>query len=133
MHEALKHEKRRETGSLRTRVRQEDFILPGRRLRARARGFKRAEHTPVKVIRRDYTRNSVNGPRLSVWSMVLVCARPHTMRYQLHSEMIGTSPEIIDLQQEIERVARSDAKVLVTGESGVGKELVARAVHDFSP
>jgi two-component system response regulator AtoC len=47
--------------------------------------------------------------------------------------MIGTSPEIIDLFQEVERVARSDAKVLVTGESGVGKELVARAVHDFSP
>ena len=43
--------------------------------------------------------------------------------------LVGTSPLIVDLRQEVARVARSDAKVLITGESGVGKEVVARAVH----
>lgn len=47
--------------------------------------------------------------------------------------MVGASPLIVDLRQEVERVARSDAKVLITGESGVGKEVVARAVHAEGP
>ena len=38
-----------------------------------------------------------------------------------------------DLREEVRRVAKSDAKVLVTGESGVGKEVVARAVHADGP
>lgn len=48
-------------------------------------------------------------------------------------ELTGESLIMRDLRQEIERIARSDAKVLITGESGVGKELVAQAVHACSP
>jgi transcriptional regulator with GAF, ATPase, and Fis domain len=49
------------------------------------------------------------------------------------TRLIGDSPLMTELQQEIDRVARSDAKVLITGESGVGKELVALAIHTRSP
>jgi transcriptional regulator with PAS, ATPase and Fis domain len=49
------------------------------------------------------------------------------------SQLIGESVVMRDLREEIERVARSDAKVLITGESGVGKELVAAAIHTNSP
>jgi two-component system response regulator AtoC len=46
--------------------------------------------------------------------------------------LVGGSPTMAELKAEIERVARSDAKVLITGESGTGKELVAQAVHNGS-
>lgn len=42
---------------------------------------------------------------------------------------IGSSPASRQLSREIEMAARSDAKVLITGETGVGKDIVARLIH----
>ncbi|MGZ5252817.1 MAG: sigma-54-dependent transcriptional regulator [Flavitalea sp.] len=47
-------------------------------------------------------------------------------------EMIGESEPIIHIKETIEKVAPTDARILVTGENGVGKELVARWVHEKS-
>ncbi|HOP08262.1 MAG TPA: sigma-54 dependent transcriptional regulator [candidate division Zixibacteria bacterium] len=44
-------------------------------------------------------------------------------------EIIGQSPEIVEIAKLIGQVAKSDAAVLIFGESGTGKELVARAIH----
>lgn len=48
-------------------------------------------------------------------------------------EMIGLSPLILQLKHEIKVVAGSELNVLITGETGVGKELVAKAIHHLSP
>jgi len=46
-----------------------------------------------------------------------------------HAKLIGASAAIEALRQELDYAARCDAKVLITGESGVGKEVVASLIH----
>jgi transcriptional regulator with PAS, ATPase and Fis domain len=50
-----------------------------------------------------------------------------------HDELIGECPPMHDLKSKINRVARAPGCVLIRGESGSGKELVARAIHRASP
>jgi len=47
-------------------------------------------------------------------------------------EMIGESDPILKIKETIEKVAPTEARILITGENGVGKELVARWVHEKS-
>ncbi len=48
-------------------------------------------------------------------------------------EMVGNSPALLALTQKLDRVAGTDATVLITGETGTGKELIARALHSTGP
>jgi DNA-binding NtrC family response regulator len=47
-------------------------------------------------------------------------------------EIIGESPEILSIFEMIQKVAPTTARVLITGENGTGKELVARQLHELS-
>jgi len=51
---------------------------------------------------------------------------------QSYSEMIGSSPAMIQVLSAAQKVAITDANVLILGENGTGKELVARAIHRAS-
>jgi Nif-specific regulatory protein len=48
-------------------------------------------------------------------------------------QLVGTSPAILDIEAQVTRVGPTNATVLIRGESGSGKELVARAIHLASP
>ena len=58
--------------------------------------------------------------------------REAVIRLEGSSEILGSSPAIHELRDKIARVARTNATVLITGETGTGKELVARAIHRSS-
>jgi transcriptional regulator with PAS, ATPase and Fis domain len=51
----------------------------------------------------------------------------------MFEEIIGTSEAIRGVIERLSKVAPTDSTVLITGETGTGKELVARAVHKKSP
>ncbi|MBW2367780.1 MAG: sigma 54-interacting transcriptional regulator [Deltaproteobacteria bacterium] len=48
-------------------------------------------------------------------------------------EIVGKNPSFMDVLKDVDRVAGTDATVLIQGETGVGKELIARATHRSSP
>ena len=48
-------------------------------------------------------------------------------------EIIGESPSIMSVLRQIEQVAPTDSTVLIRGDTGTGKELIARAIHNLSP
>jgi formate hydrogenlyase transcriptional activator len=49
------------------------------------------------------------------------------------AQIVGSSPALESVLAEVERVASTDSTVLVLGETGTGKELIARAIHNLSP
>lgn len=51
---------------------------------------------------------------------------------QLETGMVGDSPEMQDVLLKIKKIAPTDANVLILGENGTGKELVAQAIHEQS-
>jgi two-component system nitrogen regulation response regulator NtrX len=57
------------------------------------------------------------------------------LRSQVESryEIVGTSYQIRQVLERVERVSPTEARVLISGENGTGKELVARAIHRLSP
>ena len=76
------------------------------------------------------TKNALDRNELQQQVQVRT-AEVHSLRQQLgqRHQMIGNSPAIEQLRHLIDRVAPTDARVLITGANGTGKEVVARLIH----
>ena len=91
----------------------------------------------------DYLTKPVDIPRFKVL-LDRVVERLETLRevkalrrqlreHGTFGSLIGNSPEMRKIYQNIEQAAPTSASVLITGDSGTGKELVAQTIHQLSP
>jgi len=96
------------------------------RLGARDYIIKPFIHDDIKIS----IKNALKDSRLTRENRLL---RGELNRSLNLGEFIGSSDKIKDVFKLINKVARTDSSVLITGESGSGKELVARAIHRLSP
>ena len=71
-------------------------------------------------------RNALDKQNLSTENKALKRA------VKRQNEMVGESDAMMDVKDMIEKVAPTNARVLITGENGTGKELVARQLHELS-
>ena len=72
-------------------------------------------------------RNALDKKNLTTENKVLKKA------VKTQSQMLGESTAMLEVKEMIEKVAPTNARVLITGENGTGKELVARQLHELSP
>ncbi len=77
----------------------------------------------------DSVRMSEEKERLEVQNVYL---REEIRTEHDFHEIVGSSPALLAVLRQVDQVAATDSTVLVTGETGTGKELVARAIHEGS-
>jgi len=85
---------------------------------------------------RDYLEKPIDLNRL-LKAVKMVFSTPATVKnknaqHRITESLIGSSKPMLDILDRIKKVAPSDARVLITGPSGSGKELVARKIHELS-
>jgi len=78
-------------------------------------------------------RNALNKKTLEYQKNILLSEnRQLKSKVRKKYQMVGNSDALNNIQRMIEKVAPSDARVLITGANGVGKELVAHSIHSLS-
>ncbi|WP_079433581.1 sigma-54 dependent transcriptional regulator [Zoogloea sp. LCSB751] len=91
--------------------------------------------TALKAGAFDYLAKpvSIDQLRALVKSVFSVSAKDGEAHNKDSSSLIGDSPAMVQVRSLIEKLARSQAPVFISGESGSGKERAARMIHDLGP
>ncbi|HXS73043.1 MAG TPA: sigma-54 dependent transcriptional regulator [Rhodanobacteraceae bacterium] len=75
----------------------------------------------------------INMLRRMVQTALRLAQEKHGEGTPMQGRLIGDSPAILEVRARIDKLSRSQAPVYISGESGVGKELVARLIHEQGP
>lgn len=81
------------------------------------------------VVRTDVEESKQTAERTRNENLAL---REEVVRSSMFEEIVGSSARLLKVLSEVERVASADSTVLILGETGTGKELIARAIHKQS-
>ena len=91
-----------------------------------------AGHPLITVILRDINERYRMESELAKTQLQKLYLQDQLREDHLFEEIVGVSPQLKMIFDQVKKVAQTDASVLVTGETGTGKELVARAIHNLS-
>ncbi len=105
-----------------------DISMAVNAMRDGAYDFMEKPFSPERLVEVARRALEQRGLAREVWSL----RRQLAERNSLESRIIGRSPAMQNLRALIANVADTSANVLIEGETGTGKELVARCLHDFS-
>jgi len=81
------------------------------------------EHEFMNVVQKAFAESEKNKELVSSY---------FDMESRFLPDIIGTAPAMEQIQQTVRKIASTSSTVLITGETGVGKELVAKAIHSTS-
>ncbi len=112
------------------RIRRHDgeyrwFLVRHEALRDRQGGLIRLYAAATDIHERKAAEDRMRGENLAL--------REEVDKASMFEEIVGVSPPLRAVLSQVARVASTDSTVLITGETGTGKELVARAIHKRSP
>jgi len=91
------------------------------------------EHGPIIILSFRNVNDRIEGlKRIESLDQERQYLKAELKKISENNQIIGSSPVMLTVLEEIEQVAQTDASVLICGETGTGKELVANALHQSS-